>query len=380
MKKTLLISFSSLATLILLLVPGIYIRHGGGGAFPVREIAPPPADAAPLEVVATLENPPGNIAVSSQGRIFFTFHPEAGPEMKLLELVQGKPVPYPDKNVQGGSDTPGYAGPELQTPLSLRIDSKNRLWVLDFAHHGAGQPAIYAFDLLTDKLVHQYNFPSEVAGVGSMLNDFHINRQATKIYIADASVFYNAGAIVVYDIEKKSARRLLSGHSSMQAEKFMPRIKGQDINVFGIFAVRPNIDSIALDTKGEYLYYAATTARFLYRIPTAALDNTGLSAEELAKQVEQFAPKTLSDGIIADSRDNIYITDFENFAVYRMGQDRKMYALVKDERLRWPDGLSIGPDGFLYITCSSLHHVIFKSAAHIKEHAPYHIFRVKLPD
>ena len=59
------------------------------------------------------------------------------------------------------------------------------------------------------------------------------------------------------------------------------------------------------------------------------------------------------------------------------GPDRKLTTLVKDARLRWPDGFSFGPDGWLYVTCSSLQDVLFVSAAHMRAHAPYQIFRFK---
>ena len=57
-----------------------------------------------LEVVAALDVPPGNIAVSPGGRIFISFHPEAGPGVKIAELVSGKPVPYPDDLAQEEAD------------------------------------------------------------------------------------------------------------------------------------------------------------------------------------------------------------------------------------------------------------------------------------
>ena len=51
---------------------------GGGERLEDRTGEPVLKEAA-LEVVADLPLPPGNIAVSKSGRVFFTFHPEDHP-------------------------------------------------------------------------------------------------------------------------------------------------------------------------------------------------------------------------------------------------------------------------------------------------------------
>jgi sugar lactone lactonase YvrE len=78
-----------------------------------------------------------------------------------------------------------------------------------------------------------------------------------------------------------------------------------------------------------------------------------------------------------DEQDAVYISDPEHSAVLTLRPDRQLTTLVKDDRLRWPDGFSFGPDGWLYVTCSSLHHVLFVSSDHMRAHAPYQIFRFK---
>ena len=178
---------------------------GGGKRLEDRTTAPAlPASA--IEVVANLDYPPGNIAVSKTGRIFFTLHPDGGPPSQVHELIDGKPVPYPDAAFQDGA--PGT--PHFQSILSLRIDQQDRLWVLDHANYGRGQPRIVAFDLNTNQLVHQYDFPSDVAGFLSMLNDFQVDPQGRMIYIAEASPIRQTPAIIVYDSVERKARRLLA--------------------------------------------------------------------------------------------------------------------------------------------------------------------------
>jgi sugar lactone lactonase YvrE len=146
---------------------------------------------------------------------------------------------------------------------------------------------------------------------------------------------------------------------------------------YGFYTLRIGIDSIGLDRQGAWLYFGPVSGDRMYRVATRDLNDSALPPAELAKRVEDFGPKTLSDGISTDDAGNVYLTDPEHSAVLTLGQDKKLTTLVKDPRLRWPDGLSFGPDGWLYITCSSLQHVLFTTATHRRANAPYHIFRFR---
>ncbi|MBW1893005.1 MAG: hypothetical protein JRF40_12230 [Deltaproteobacteria bacterium] len=327
-----------------------------------------------VEVVANLSKPPGNIAVSNDHRIFFTFHPEADPEIKVAELVEGHVRPFPDAEFQEERDNL----PFFDTVLSLRVDSNNRLWTLDHGYFGIRQPRLLAFDIKTGEIVHQYDFSSDIAGFGSFLNDFQVDPSGKTILIADTGapvpVIGGDPAIIVYEIEKKTARRILEDHDSVRATSNTLRVGENDFKLMGI-PIHIAVDSIALSRDAEWLYYAAVNSEKLFRIQTKNLMDPDMQEEALASTVETFADKSMSDGITTDMDGNIYISDMENSAVHIIGQDRRLKTLLKDPEFRWPDGFSFGPDGWLYFTCSSLMDVIGQSASHIESQAPYQIYR-----
>src|SRR5262245_44196096 len=76
-----------------------------GGRYPEDRTAAPQLPGSALESVARLDYPPGNIAVSRTGRVFLSLHPTGGPPLKLVELVDGRPVPYPDAAAQEKFDS-----------------------------------------------------------------------------------------------------------------------------------------------------------------------------------------------------------------------------------------------------------------------------------
>lgn len=330
-----------------------------------------------VEVVANLPKPPGNITVSKDHRIFFSFHPEADPDIKVAELVNGKPVPFPNDDFQQERSEE----PFFNTVLSMRVDSENQLWTLDHGYFGIGQPRLLAFNIRSRQVTHRYDFPSDIAGFGSFLNDFQIDPSGKTIYIADTGapvpVIGGAPAIIIYDIENKTARRVLENHESVTASSLTLRIGEDDFELLGLFSIYIAVDSIALDRSGQWLYYAAVNSEKLYRIKTEHLIDPSLSEEALSSLVEPFADKTMSDGLTTDVEENIYISDMEHSAVHIIGPNRKLKTLLKDPKFRWPDGFSFGPDGWLYVTCSALMDVIGKDSSHIEENAPYQIFRFK---
>jgi len=96
MKRTFLIRTLLVLAIVLSSFLVWFKARYGGSIFPFPDLTTAPAlPAGRLEVVATLNEAPGNIAVSPDGRIFFSFHPEGHPNIRVAELVDGKPRPFP---------------------------------------------------------------------------------------------------------------------------------------------------------------------------------------------------------------------------------------------------------------------------------------------
>jgi sugar lactone lactonase YvrE len=352
-----------------LALAGLRLHFGGGGAYAnlAGESLVPESG---LEVVAAHPEPIGNVAVSAGGRVFFTLHPEARPDgPRLFEWRNGRAEPFPAPDIQALV---------LETPLGIVVDRHERLWVIDPARHGFGRPRILAIELATGLVVHEHVLPRTVAPRGSFLQDLQVDAAGRMVYIADTSFWRNSPALVIYDTATRRSRRVLENHATTRAQDWLIRTPIREMRFFGgAVPMKPGLDGIALDPAGQWLVYGAMAHDTLYRVPVAALLDESLGDAELAQQVEATGRKPLSDGLSADLAGNVYITDVEHGAVLKMAPGGQLSTIVRSPRIRWAEGLSFGPNGWLYLADSALPDVILRTRGHIREQGPYHIFRFR---
>jgi sugar lactone lactonase YvrE len=367
-------------TLVILLVSIILIvflrlRYGGGREY--EDISTSPLyGRSQLEVFYAHHEPIGNVAVSKDtslpSRVFFTIHPESRPEkIKLLEIRKGIAVPYPDEDQQT----------IFNTILGVFTDRQNRLWTLDHGNHGMDDVKVIAFDLLTDKIVHEFVFPASVAKRLSFFNDLSVSPDGKFMVISNVSFFGKRPSLVVYNIESGECKDLLENHYSVKDEGYVPVTPAKKMRFLGgLIDLLIGIDGIDFSRDGKYVYYAGVGHSELFRIPTDVLTDLSRPEEEVAGAVERVGKKPLSDGIRTDHAGNVYITDVEHQGVYVIPPTGNGFTLIKDDRIRWADGLSLSGDGTFYLADSDIPGIMLKSKSHIKANAPYYIFRFKALD
>lgn len=363
MKKLLL----SILLLTLAIITTVWVRYGGGAPYPDLSTAPMLAAAA-FEEVLHYPEPIGNVAVNRDGRIFFTVHPEARPTgNKLLEYVAGAAVPYPSGALQSQL---------FDTVLGVSIDRFNRLWTIDHGKHGLASPRIIAIDLDSGEILRDQTFNRSLAPVGSFLQDLQVSADGRTVIIADTSFLRKMPAIIVYDVATGEARRVLESHPSVAAEPYVIRSDSREMKYLGgAVAMRGGVDGVALGS--DWLYYGALSGSGLYRVALADLRDDRLLADNLARRVERISDKPMSDGMSIDAIGNIYITDVEHGAIFVVGPKQPLTTLIRSKSVRWPDALSFGPDGYLYLADSALPDVILRTREHIKAAGPYRVFRFR---
>jgi sugar lactone lactonase YvrE len=334
-------------TLILLITLGM--------ALPLAEGTGEKLLPGTLETVAELPINPGNLAVTAEGRVFATLHQFWRADAQLIEVIGSKSYrPWP----QGTWNGPFGSGPDvLNSLLGIAIDRKGRLWVIDNELGDPPQtPKLLAFSLGDGSLAFRYDFPPETGPVGSFLNDLAVDDERGVVYLADIGGSH-APALVWVDLDTKTSRRFTDS-AALLPEDVDLVVEGRVIGLMGedgqLKPARIGVNPITLSADGEVLYFGAMNGETWYRLPTHLL-REGAEDEEIAAAIERAGPKPVSDGASTAAEGNLFFTDLANNAITRLDPAGHLQLLVQDEGLLWPDALSFGEPGWLYIAVNQLH-------------------------
>jgi len=344
-------------------------------------LSPLIAEDYKLEEVATFPAQQiTGVTVSAKGRVFVNFPFWSDDHTtSVAELVDGKPVPYPDPAWNAKEGEPGSRWVCVQ---SVVVDDQDALWVLDAASPKTeavvpGGPKLVKFDLATNKPVQTISFDATIAPEKSYLNDVRFDTKTGHAFITESGT----GCLIVVDLKTGKARRVLDNDPSTKVEP------DKSIVVDGMKIIDPKTmqapafqaDGIALDLEKGWLYYHALTAAKMYRIKTSDLLDESLTPAQLADKIDKLADTPKPDGMLEGRDGTVYLAAFEQNAIVRYDvATRKSTTILSDPLLQWPDTMAWGPGGHLYVTTSQIHRMPKYHGGVSKQQGPYALYKIKV--
>lgn len=123
----------------------------------------------------------------------------------------------------------------------------------------------------------------------------------------------------------------------------------------------------------------ALASRRLYSVDTEALADRSFDDDLVAATVVDEGDKGgAADGLESDAEGHIYTTNYEHSSILRRDIDGKWETIAHDPRLLWPDTLSVGTDGYLYVTANQLHRQASFHGGQDFRRRPYTLFRIRI--
>lgn len=270
------------------------------------------------------------------------------------------------------------------TPATANGTRPETLWVLDTGrptiHSATGEPSmpyavpggpkLLAISLSNDSVYATYTFPATVHYPDSYLNDLRFdlrpnatNTSAGVAYLVDSSNEGRPGFIVLDLATGESWRRLTQDLSVLRVPNDVPsyfgapfylRAPGQPISW-----QQEGLDGIQLSPDGRTVYYSPLTSDTLYSVPSANLrerDANPLAELWARGNVSRHGQRGgNANGFEGDSEGRVYQLVPEQNAVYYYDPgDGQTHGFVRDPRILWPDGASVGADGYIYVNVNQL--------------------------
>ena len=344
----------------------------------------------PLELFTTIDKyMPRGIFVTDDNRTFITLpRHDATVPYTLCELKNKQLKPYPSLEINQFTSSSNKDG--LASVMSTRSD-KGLLWVLDSGRVGRQKIALaaklVAIDLATNTIKKSIPLNDEVVMENSLLKDFcivdNIGKAGVAI-IADSSPLGDNGFVIV-DLENgKSFRRLHKSPSVSAEPEFvifvdgeMVRFRESDTKKTDMLA---GVSGLGLTADKKTLIYSPMASHSIYSVNVEKLCDQKVPDKEVVVTVKSLGSKIgASDSLIVDGKNNIYLTDLENNAIWLKSSEGEMTKIATDTRLSWPDRLCLTNDGYLYVTASQLHRSPWYHIGKDLRKHPFEIFRLKVP-
>jgi hypothetical protein len=334
-----------------------------------------PESNAQLIPVAASDEVWNGVTVSDDGRIFVDYpRLEGDGGMRIAEIVNGKAMPYP--NASWNSWKPGTPteGQFVRTN-SLRIGPDGKLWIVDTGTPSMGAPAIpgaaklVVVDLHSNAVIRTIPL-DPVMTDNSFIDDLRIS--GNTIFLTDAG----SPGLVVMDLQSGKGRRVLE-HAPSTTDQVAIRAEGKVMTTADGKQVRIHADQLEVTPDRKWLYFQPASGP-LYRVETRFLLDPAMTADELGSKVKEWYKTPGTGGTCIDAEGNIYVSDVDASAIFKLTPEGKREDIIKDPRLAWGDALWIDTHGYLWIPVGQLNRLGAFQHGHSRVKPPLTIYKIRI--
>lgn len=299
-----------------------------------------------LEQVATSPRVWNGITVSHDNRLFASLTQSEGAGLQLAEVINNQLKAFPDDSWnQWNANDPEH---HFYHVNALRIGPDGDLWVMDSGNKGIGTgdqavpggAKLVHISLGTGKVLNSYVFKTPTLQPTSYLDDVRFNGDFA--YITDPG----AVGLVVLNLKSGKSWRVLDNHP-LSVDHQPIYADGKKLILRDGREKRVGLDQLEVSPDGKWLYYQAIPGP-LARIETRYLNDSALSAAEVAKHAEKVRETWSTGGTAIDAEGNIYASDINTRSIKRIAPDGKVTTVVQDPRLVWIDAMWVS-DGALWM-------------------------------
>lgn len=299
-----------------------------------------------LEQVATSPRVWNGITVSHDNRLFASLTQSEGAGLQLAEVINNQLKAFPDDSWnQWNANDPEH---HFYHVNALRIGPDGELWVMDSGNKGIGTgdqavpggAKLVHISLGTGKVLNSYVFKAPTLQPTSYLDDVRFNGDFA--YITDPG----AVGLVVLNLKSGKSWRVLDNHP-LSIDHQPIYADGKKLILRDGREKRVGLDQLEVSPDGKWLYYQAIPGP-LARIETRYLNDSALSAAEVAKHAEKVRETWSTGGTAIDAAGNIYASDINTRSIKRIAPDGKVTTVVQDPRLVWIDAMWVS-DGALWM-------------------------------